>query len=67
MVSNHLKSVIATSFHFLSSLMLLNANKCQDVTKMNIMFNESVAYIEETMVKLGPFDGVLGMSMVLFF
>ena len=46
--------------------MLLNANKCQDVTKMNIMFNESVAYIEETMVKLGPFDGVLGMSMVLF-
>ncbi|KAL1823202.1 hypothetical protein ACET3Z_009980 [Daucus carota] len=43
--------------------MLLNANKCQDVTKMNIMFNESVAYIEETMVKLGPFDGVLGMSM----
>nr|XP_017239434.1 PREDICTED: esterase OVCA2-like [Daucus carota subsp. sativus] len=35
----------------------------QDVTKMNIMFNESVAYIEETMVKLGPFDGVLGMSM----
>ncbi|XP_017240626.1 uncharacterized protein LOC108213350 [Daucus carota subsp. sativus] len=35
----------------------------QDVTKMNIMFNESIAYIEETMVKLGPFDGVLGMSM----
>ncbi|XP_017240890.1 uncharacterized protein LOC108213592 [Daucus carota subsp. sativus] len=35
----------------------------QDVTKMNIMLNESIAYIEETMVKLGPFDGVLGMSM----
>ncbi|WOG91822.1 hypothetical protein DCAR_0311077 [Daucus carota subsp. sativus] len=31
--------------------------------RLNIMFNESVAYIEETMVKLGPFDGVLGMSM----
>lgn len=27
-------------------------------------FNESVAYIEETMVKLGPFDGVLGFSQV---
>ncbi|XP_017238119.1 uncharacterized protein LOC108211119 [Daucus carota subsp. sativus] len=35
----------------------------QDTTQMNIMFNESIAYIEEAMIKLGPFDGVLGMSM----
>ncbi|XP_017238121.1 uncharacterized protein LOC108211120 isoform X2 [Daucus carota subsp. sativus] len=35
----------------------------QDETTLNSTFNESIAYIEETMVKLGPFDGVLGMSM----
>lgn len=47
--------------------MLLHANIYQDETTLNSTFNESIAYIEETMVKLGPFDGVLGMSMVLFF
>nr|XP_017241569.1 PREDICTED: uncharacterized protein LOC108214213 isoform X2 [Daucus carota subsp. sativus] len=34
-----------------------------DETTLNSTFNESIAYIEETMVKLGPFDGVLGISM----
>lgn len=34
----------------------------QDPTKLDSTFNKSIAYIEENMVKLGPFDGVLGFS-----
>ncbi|KAK1386918.1 esterase FUS5 [Heracleum sosnowskyi] len=34
----------------------------QDATKLDSTFNQSIAYIEETMAKLGPFDGVLGFS-----
>ncbi|KAK1378795.1 putative serine hydrolase FSH [Heracleum sosnowskyi] len=34
----------------------------EDPTKLDSTFSESIAYIEETMVKFGPFDGVVGFS-----